>query len=239
MGKVGKRIGNVVTAPITQPIAMVKGLSQGGIKGALAASIDNFTGSTGLFGQTSRGLSEKLGLNDSGSNIPDPGSPPPLLDPRSAEYAFDEYQKKYAGKLPASAIAEQQIAGIRAAQATDAGIRGAAGGAATAMSSLARKGGLSQGAMERVARGNAYDALMARQQGAQMGAEMGQQAAVRGLQQSEQDARNMANAYMQLLQQNQNMMNQIYGANKGAQIIASQPPPRGLFGGTGFLGLGL
>jgi len=245
MGKAGKRAANIVTAPISIPVAAAKGFATGGLGGAVGGLFQGAVGQQGLFGSPQSNSWDPFSSKNMGkpgsqtTQIADPGAPPAMLDPRSAEFAFDAYQQKYSGRLPPSAQAGMAIAQNQGARLADQGVVGAAGATAAAQSSLARKGGLSQGAQERLARGGAYDALMARQQAAAQGAEMAQRAAMQGLQQSEQTAANMTDAYMRLLQQNQQMAGNIYAANKGASILANQPQAPGLFGGGGFLGTGL
>jgi hypothetical protein len=245
MGSVGKTIANIATAPISIPLAVAKGAATGGLGGAVGGLFQGSTGQQGLFGSPQSNTWDPFSSKNMGQpgsqnpQVADPGAPPAMMDPRSAEYAFENYQQKYSGRLPPSAQAGMAIAQNQGARLADRGVASAAGSTAAAQSSLARKGGLSQGAQERLARGGAYDALMARQQGAAQGAGMAQNAAMQGLQQSEQTAGNMTDAYMRLLQQNQQMAGNVYAANKGASILANQSQAPGLFGGSGFLGTGL
>ena len=246
ISKAIKTAANIVTGgPVT---SAAKAAVTGG--NVFQAASKGMLGQEGMFGPPSSSSfnpfsSQNLNSAGSGAQGPqapqmmDPGAPPEMLDPRSAEYAFDMYQQKYAGRMPASALAGMSMAQKMGADVADQGIMSAGGSTASAMYNLARKGGLSQGAQERLARQGAYDALLARQKGAEVGAQGAMQAGFQGLRQAEQDARANVDAYMRLLQQNQQMAGNIYAANKGASIIANQPEAPGLFGGGGFLGTGI
>lgn len=207
MGAALKAVGNVGRAVISNPIT--GGLAGGALLGPIGLAGGLMLGGTNAKAAEQADYQKQLAASQGGD--PNVG----IMDPNSANY-LTENRSAYGQALMGRANADE-------ARAADLASRTSAAQAATSRSTIARQGGLSQGARERISKGSAYDAVMARQEAARAG-EGNRLSAIASDQTMQGDE---AKRRLAIMMGNQDFLKSKYASDRLANTAAQANAPHG------------
>lgn len=208
MGGALKAIGNVGKAIIGNPIT-------GGLAGgALLGPIGMVGGA--LIGGSNAKKAEQDAYQQQVAAAGDGGDASVgIMNPDSANY-LSANRSPYGEALLSRANADE-------ARAADLATRTSAAQGASSRSTIARQGGLSQGARERISKGSAYDAVMARQEAARSG-EGNRLSAIASDQTMQGDE---AKRRLAIMMGNQDFLKSKYASDRLANTAAAANAPHG------------